>query len=280
MRRYVTLLLGLVAWCFITASCTTPTFHTVTQSRPVGSFDRIEMLGAGDLDVTVGGDGVSVSIEADRDVIDEVRVDVVDGVLTLDESDGLHWRPIVYTVRVPALSGLAANGSGTVEVQGIDAEGFALASSGSGDVRIMGQVRELDVAQPGSGDLDLVGLEASDVTVRQEGSGGLAITAGHTLAADIAGSGTVGAAGEVDVLTVRLDGSGDLAAAGLRAKSATVSLSRSGDAVIWVDDLLNVVLDGSGNVVYSGSPQVNQRVEGDGRLENATAGLSTWGRWT
>lgn len=67
---------------------------------------------------------------------------------------------------------------------------------------------------------------------------------------------------------ITVSGSGKYRAADLPSESANVQISGSGDATLWVIEILDIVVSGSGNVDYYGAPQVNQRVSGSGNVRS------------
>jgi hypothetical protein len=78
------------------------------------------------------------------------------------------------------------------------------------------------------------------------------------------GSGEVEARGRVDDLALEVDGSADTDLADLSTQTAQVRLDGSGDTELRVARTLELVSEGSGNVVYHGRPAVSSRLEGSG----------------
>jgi hypothetical protein len=108
------------------------------------------------------------------------------------------------------------------------------------------------------------------VSARVEGSGDLSAAglAGGPLRIRADGSGDVDAHGRLDALDAAADGSGDLRLADVVARSATVSLSGSGDADVHAVHNLAVVVSGSGDVSYGGNPLVSREVSGSGDVSH------------
>ena len=100
------------------------------------------------------------------------------------------------------------------------------------------------------------------------GSGAVVATgiATERLNVSVSGSGTLDVSGTADRQDVRISGSGDYRAQNLTGKSAVISISGSGDAVLNVSDKLDAGISGSGEVEYVGSPVVTQNVSGSGRI--------------
>jgi len=83
----------------------------------------------------------------------------------------------------------------------------------------------------------------------------------------ISGSGKIAAKGKVARLTATINGSGDVHATGLEAKSAAITVNGSGDADVNVTDVLTAKINGSGDITYTGSPaKVHPSVTGSGEI--------------
>jgi hypothetical protein len=83
----------------------------------------------------------------------------------------------------------------------------------------------------------------------------------------VAGTGSVTASGSADAQDIQMAGSGAYHGSGLASLTATVNSAGSGAAEIAVKDRLQVTIIGSGNVTYTGSPQVQQSIVGSGTLQ-------------
>lgn len=79
--------------------------------------------------------------------------------------------------------------------------------------------------------------------------------AGPRLRLLISGSGTVTAAGQVDVLTIEVSGSGTVAAAALKSREAAIDVSGSGTVEAFASALARVDLSGSGDISVAGKPK-------------------------
>lgn len=106
-----------------------------------------------------------------------------------------------------------------------------------------------NLSSSGSCDSKITGLSGGDFSV------------------DVSGSGEVQCSGTADNFTFAVSGSGELDADELQCRSATVTVSGSGDAVVHATEKLNVSISGSGSVRYLGSPEVTQNISGSGSVE-------------
>ncbi len=102
---------------------------------------------------------------------------------------------------------LAASGSGSIEVTGINEKKLETAISGSGSIKVAGTCSMLDAKISGSGDLVAKELAANEASVKISGSGDATLTAISKLDARVSGSGEVKYAGKPDVSS-KVSGSG------------------------------------------------------------------------
>jgi hypothetical protein len=99
----------------------------------------------------------------------------------------------------------------------------------------------------GSGDVEMTGVTKDKISLL------------------ISGSGDITAKGDVKELSANINGSGDLHASKLAAKKVTVTVDGSGDAYVQAIDSLKASVNGSGNIVYIGTPSdVQVVVKGSG----------------
>jgi hypothetical protein len=101
----------------------------------------------------------------------------------------------------------------------------------------------------GSGSMNATGVKTTSLTVR------------------IAGSGSVTTAGSADTQSIDMAGSGDYRGLGLATTTSTVRSAGAGTVEVAARDRLDVTVIGSGNVLYSGSPQVQQSILGSGSIQ-------------
>lgn len=136
------------------------------------------------------------------------------------------------------------------------------AENGALHLRVRGgyRVRRPMVARITMPRLDRVDLEASGDARITGLSGGQLALAGH-------GSGSFVASGAVDLLDVRIQGSGDANLEDLRAREARILINGSGDASAHVVDTIVATVNGTGEIAYRGTPRnVTEDVNGTGRI--------------
>lgn len=228
--RTLTLMLALTTGCVV---------HTgdgdlATEVRQVPSFDGVANHTR--VDVTVVSEpGVAqeVVVSCDRNLLQHIETEVVDGVLVLSTD--------VHASIDPRAECMAEVSTDTL---------FDLVNAGSGRLVVDGELDRLDeVRGSGSGDTIVRGIDATVLEARNSGSGDITLV------------------GEAAMLELKLSGSGDVMAQDLTADDVDVRVSGSGDAWVHAERRATVSITGSGDVHLSGRPEsVDQTTTGSGEL--------------
>jgi predicted small secreted protein len=198
----------------------------VTESRDVSGFDSIDLSGTGEVIITQG-EGESLTIETDDNIMEHITSEVRGGTLYLGTEDLTNILPtrLVFTLGVDELSAADVSGSGSIEAGSIETDSL-----------------ELDVS--GSGSVNVDSLTAGDLSVR------------------ISGSGDIKLAGEVPEQDIDISGSGNYGAGDLLSETAIISVSGSGAATLWATGSLDADVSGSGSIDYYGNPTVTSSTSG------------------
>lgn len=207
--------------------------NVITEERDVSGFDSVRVTGSGIAEI-IQGEGESLVIEAEDNVMPFIESVVEDGVLVLSQKPSFNFnltKPIRYTVTMREVAGLEVTGSGAINSDRIDTSIFALSITGSGNI----DIAELD---------------------------------GDSVEAKISGSGDAKVSGEVADQVVDVSGSGGYEAADLHSGTAVVTIGGSGNATVWVDTTLDATVSGSGGVDYYGDPILTQSVSGSGQVKS------------
>jgi hypothetical protein len=181
-----------------------------SEDRDVGSFKRIDLATAVDLNITVGKPQ-KVTVTIDDNLLDNIRTRVHNGTLEItsrssystDESGRID-------VQIETLDGVTLSGSGTVKVFNLNGDKFEYVLSGSGDLVAEGRVKQLNVSLDGSGDVDTRKLDADDVSVEINGSGSARVLAHSSLDGVVNGSGDIEYTGDPEHVSRQVNGSGSI----------------------------------------------------------------------
>jgi hypothetical protein len=180
---------GLLLLTAIAAACTTGSGDLVTETRDVGEFDRIDVSGGLEVDLSIeAGSTAQVTTHFDDNLQDKIRTEVVDGTLII-EPDGS------FTV----------TGSGRmVEVE--VASLTALTASGGSIVRGAGSVDQFAVQAGGGSRVDLSDLVVQGMTVDVSAGANVDVTAESSIEGEVSGGASLTVSG--DPATRNLDVSG------------------------------------------------------------------------
>jgi hypothetical protein len=205
--------------------------NVVTEEREVSGFDGVALSGVGRVIITQG-DGESLTIETDDNLMRHIESNVRNGTLELGLARNtipIPTQSIIFRVSVDDLTGLTSSGAGLFEIEELEAD-------------------RLSVTLSGAGDIGIDSLSATD------------------LAVTISGAGNVDLAGQVETQEVDMSGFGNYSAPDLESGAASVRISAAGNAVVWALDTLDVEISGAGNVEYYGSPSVTEDISGAGKV--------------
>lgn len=210
--------------------------HVVSEQRAVSNFTALDFNGLGELTL-VHGDNESLTIETDDNLLPYITTTVNQGRLTIslgkDRSVPLlrPSRSIRYTLTVRALSVLDMSGAGTIASSKLTADQLTVRESGAGAIRIDQ-------------------LTANDIAV------------------EMSGAGKVSLSGVVAHQIVEMSGLGSYEAGSLKSQTAKVTLSGTGTATVWVQEMLDSDLSGMGTINYYGSPRTDASASGIGTLQH------------
>lgn len=206
----------------------------VTETIDVADFSSIKLLGADDVVISYG-DTLEVTATGHPNIIDRLKTDV----------SGNNWNIRLET-------GCHTNYELTVYITMPDVEEISIL--GSGDVYVNDFVNggDLELNISGSGDIELNKMEGCP-----------------KIDAGITGSGDIRLEGEtpdLEILDIRITGSGNFEAYPAITSEAFISILGSGDCYVSTNDYLDVHISGSGDVYYKGTPEVDLKVTGSGNV--------------
>ncbi|MBC6492248.1 head GIN domain-containing protein [Flavihumibacter stibioxidans] len=205
----------------------------VSEERFVTNFSTLHFGTGGNLYYEPSSE-FSLEIRAQKNILDVIETYVSNNELKIKIRDNtvIHSHdPITVYLKAPDLEGMYINGSGDIFVQqAISPDRLKLETNGSG---------KIDLAKVSTGLLETRVNGSGDIIVRN---------------------------GSATEENCRISGSGDIHLLGLEAETSYTQTSGSGDISLWVNDLLDCQISGSGMVKYKGSPQVKVKISGSGRV--------------
>lgn len=225
------------------------------EVRTIGSLQRLAVNGSMQVDVRVGP-APSLVVEADSNLLPLIRTETSGDTLRIS-SDRIRTRnPVHIVYTVPVLSGVQANGSGRVNVDGLNGARLQAQVNGSGVLELAGEVSQLDAQLNSSGRLEANRLRASGAELSSNGSGVLYAgdLRGEHATIGVHGSGKVLARGAVRYLMVNVTGSGSADLDGLASERGDLQSTGSGGIMANVRQDLIASTTGSGSVRVRGNP--------------------------
>lgn len=204
----------------------------VDETLSLDEFDGIVLRISADVEITQGPEQ-SVRVEGKANIIDELDLDVNNGVWEIEFDDCVRDQgSFKIFITTPNVRMLKVSGSGSIVSTNVL------------------QTADLELEISGSGNIDAA-VDSDDITARVSGSGDILLE------------------GEADELDCRISGSGEILAFNLPVREANVEISGSGNAEVRVAETLRVRISGSGDVRYKGQPLLDVLVSGSGRVIDA-----------
>lgn len=256
----IVLLLASPACSALPANTIIGSGNVIRQSFDVSGFDQIQLDTVGTVQI-VQGDSDSLIIETDDNILPYLNVKLAGDTLVLAGKNNINLEPsisITYYLTVKKIRAITTNTSGNISAESIAADKFNIFLNGSGDVTLdRADVQQLSISSDGSG----------HVTIKE-----LAV---ETVSAQILASGNIQLSGKAVSLDLKSSGSGDALLKDLQTSNAHAALQASGDASLWALETLDVLIAGSGNVSYYGTPALTQHLTGSGQLISLGEKLSS-----
>jgi hypothetical protein len=201
------------------------------EDRAIGPIDEVILSGTGNLTIT-RGDLPLLTVTADDNLLPLIETETAGHQLHIRTKSGYNLRPatpLQYALTVPNLKKVTLSGSGTVRMAKFGGESLAVRLSGSADAAF------------------------HDLGYRE-------------LSLNLSGSGKIVLDGAATKVSVKVSGSGDVDASGLRSLISEVQVSGSGKIKVWATGNLNARVSGSGDIRYRGEPKIEKRVSGSGSV--------------
>jgi hypothetical protein len=201
----------------------------VEEIRDVGSFHSVETRGSCDFYFVKGA-------------TQELRVITDDNILPLI----LTWIRHDGTLIIESKDSYSTSAGVKVYATMTEIRRFTITGSGSINSESPFSPHELNLVIAGSGNMNL--------NVRA-----------HKIWSSIVGSGNIHFEGRSEYHNLTIAGSGNIDALDLRVSSYDIQIPGSGECRVHVEDILNVIIAGSGIVYYRGNPSViNTTIIGSG----------------
>jgi len=225
--------------------------NMVTSEKPVTPFEGIKIQGSAAVYFHASQEYRAV-VTIDSNLEEYVLLYTQNGTLNIGTKRGSNCLYTQYIVDVycPGLTGISISGSARFEAKDkISVSSCKLQISGMGRMEGGFECKDFSIGVSGSGDI----------------SGQVVCT---NFSADVSGSAKIVLSGSAKDMNISITGSGDFNGNELCANNAAVQISGSAVINIWALDTLKANVSGSGSVKYRGTPKIDYRGSGSGRLES------------
>ncbi len=206
----------------------------VTETRVVPNFTGVSSEMSGKVNFTIAPN-YKVEISAQRNILDVVNTNVVNGVLHIDFKDGVRVRQhedLTINITAPAADYFRLSGSGNMDVFGdVAANNLQVKLSGSGNITVQKVII------------------ADNIDAEMSGSGNVSIMNGSSVRENL-----------------DISGSGKIDLAGVNSENGFMRISGSGDMKVALSKKLDANITGSGSVYYHGNPIITTKISGSGRV--------------
>lgn len=207
--------------------------NVITKNISTADYDYIQVVGSIEAVLEKGTEG-NIAVTVDENLQQYIIVEVTGNTLklTIENYVSLHTtKGIKIQVPFQEIKGVKLTGSGEVK---------------SADVITASQ---LEIELTGSGDMQL------DVNTKN-------------LDAKLTGSGDMKISGTTEEMEIKLIGSGDFQGSSMKVESTQAYVSGSGTAKVAAQKSLKARINGSGDIKYSGSPKDSDtKVMGSGSIK-------------
>lgn len=205
------------------------------QERVVPEFTKIDVQG--NFEVIINSGKQKVLLSGEESQLENIITEVKNNTLILksdkqvNSKSTLETKPVRFIITIPKVSSVTLSSSGKISGENIIvSDSFDCLIEGSGNMMLGINNQFTRVRIAGSGDLELIG-KSKQTDVKIEGSGNF-----------------IGDKFNSDNYNIKIEG--------------------SGEAMASVNKNLDVIIEGSGNVFYTGNDiKVKKRIEGSGELK-------------
>lgn len=146
----------------------------------------------------------SVEIEAQQNIIDNLKLDVENGSWSIEGKKRIKdYKDVVLHITIPTVKALAIGGTGKIvgKNEFNKLEELKISIGGSGEISLAGSARSTHISIAGSGKVDVRQLNSGSSKVSIAGSGDAYVEVKDQLNVSIAGSGNVYYSGKPSVKT-------------------------------------------------------------------------------
>lgn len=165
----------------------------ITEARPVGNFNEVEIQGIGRV-ILSQGDAPRLLLSGDDSAVRSIEVDTANNRLRIRPKAGTQLtgkEKLDYQLTVKDLKMLDISGGVVVDAQEVNQPNLTVKLNGAGNVLLRGKGDALDLALSGAGSYQGDNYEVKTAKVMITGAGNADVNATTTLDVSISGAGSV-----------------------------------------------------------------------------------------
>ena len=169
-----------------------------SETRPVGTFDKIHAEGIGKLEVEVKEGLVpALEVSTDDNLLPLVKTEVHSGTLEIGAGESINPRSgLTVKIKTPSLAAVHLEGANKMELAIDSSKPLELHLEGAAKVTASGKVPKFTVHSEGASKVEATELVAQEVDVQIAGAGHAKVNATDTLRGQIEGAGVIAYKGQ------------------------------------------------------------------------------------
>ncbi len=208
--------------------------NMTTKNISTSDYDQVAVSGFFEVELVSGEEG-KITLQAEDNFIEYIIIKVENNTLKISVENEVWLNPsrghkVLITVPFESLTGVSLAGSGDIRSKNkikaaefkstlsgsgdvhldIDAKEVIGEVTGSGDLVLKGQSEDFKCTVTGSGDLNASDLESANVSAKVTGSGDCKVYCTESLEARVTGSGEISYYGDPKKKDTKVTGSGDI----------------------------------------------------------------------
>ncbi len=232
MKRVLTYLMIISVMLLMACTQRTGSGNVLTEMRNVDNFVGIIVSGEMSINI-IHSDKYEVKITADDNLIKHIKTVVKGGILYVECGHQTEESNITVNLAMPVLNSIETEGKVDINVK----SGFA--------------VENLEIRTFGSGNIDISGITASAaIKILSRGSGNISLT------------------GSAKLFSCYARDAGNVFADQLESADAVAKVGGSGSIFLKTNGNMNVIVAGSGSVIYTGKPSmISKYITGSGSVK-------------
>jgi hypothetical protein len=171
----------------------------VTERRDVAAFERLVVVGATNVKVTIAPER-TCTLTIDDNILPLYTTAVQDNTLTITPTGKFDTAsPIEITITTPDLTFVETNGAGSMQIASLDNDRFELHAVGAANVVATGRTDAFVFQLDGATTLDATQLIANQVDAEVRGAAKADVHAEQSLSVELAGVGSLTYGGDPQV---------------------------------------------------------------------------------